>query len=220
MPTLQLGVLVSGTGTNLQAIFDAISQGELDAQVRLVLSNRAGVGALERARREGVPTRVISHRDFSDRESFDQALVDALHEADARWIVLAGFMRVLTTKFLGAFADRVVNIHPALLPSFPGVDAQEQALRYGVRIAGCTVHFVDAGTDTGPILAQAAVPVLPDDTRDALAARILAREHELLITALRWISEGRVSVLPASPGERRRVVVDGKNAYVGVSEDR
>lgn len=207
MPTLDLGVLVSGTGTNLGAILDAIQAGRLDARVRLVLSNKPGVKALERAVAHGVPSLVVSHRDHATREVFDAALVQALRAAGATTVVLAGFMRVVTPVLLDAFPDRVINVHPALLPAFPGVDAQAQAIAYGVRISGCTVHVVDAGVDTGPIIAQAAVPVLDGDDRDRLAARILEREHALLVEALSWIAAGRVAV-DRSGGGRPRVRVE------------
>ncbi len=219
MPTLDLGVLVSGTGTNLQAIIDAVGGGTLDARVRLVLSNKPGVAALQRAAAAGIPTQVLSHKSFPQRESFDRALVAALREAGVTWVVLAGFMRILTPVFLDAFPMRVVNIHPALLPAFAGVDAQAQALAYGVRITGCTVHFVDSGTDTGPIIAQAPVPVLPGDTRDSLAHRILEREHESLVTVLQWIAEDRVSVVRSSTGSRPRVVVKGRSPLLGTSAE-
>ncbi|WP_437306188.1 phosphoribosylglycinamide formyltransferase [Sorangium sp. So ce388] len=218
MPPLDLGVLISGRGSNLQAILDAIADGRLDARVRLVLSNRPGVEGLARAERAGVPTRVIAHRDFTDRDTFDAAVVDALRDAGATWVVLAGFMRLLTTTFLDAFPHRVVNIHPSLLPSFPGVDAQQQALDHGVRITGCTVHLVDAGTDTGPILAQAAVPVLDGDDHDTLAARILVQEHALLVRALSWIAEGRLQVTPpAAPGGRARAAIAGVGTALGLA---
>jgi phosphoribosylglycinamide formyltransferase-1 len=191
---LQLGVLISGRGSNLQAILDAIASGRLDARVRLVISNRKNAAGLARAERAGVPTRVISHRGFADRESFDAELVAALRGAEAEWVVLAGFMRILTPSFVRAFPDRVVNIHPSLLPAFPGVDAQKQALDRGVRVSGCTVHLVDEGVDAGPILTQAAVPVLAGDDRDLLAARILEQEHQLLTQTLQWIAEGRFVV--------------------------
>ena len=218
MATLQLGILVSGSGTNLQAILDAIARGELDARVALVISNKPGAAAVERARTAGVPVRVVPHKDFATRALFDQALVEALREAGADWVVLAGFMRVLTSTLLEAFPMHVVNIHPALLPSFPGVDAQAQALAAGVRVTGCTVHLVDTGTDTGPIIAQAAVAVRQDDTRDSLAARILVREHQLLVSVLRWISEDRLSIEQASPGARARVRLAGINSALGVAE--
>ncbi len=209
MATLPLGILVSGSGTNLQAVLDAVASRQLDADVRLVVSNKPGVGALARAQRAGVPCLVLPHRTFPDRIAFERALVEALSRAGARWIVLAGFMRVLGTAFLDAFPRRVVNIHPSLLPAFPGVDAQRQALEYGVRVSGCTTHLVDAGTDTGPIIAQSAVPVLPDDTRDSLAARILPREHELLVRTLQWIAEERVQILDPLDDRRPRVVLRG-----------
>ena len=200
MSTLDLGVLISGRGSNLQAILDAIAEGRLDARVRVVISNRPDAGGLERAASAGVPTRVIPHQGFPDRASFDAALAAALREAGVSWVVLAGFMRLLTPSLLDAFPGRVINIHPSLLPAFPGVDAQRQAIEHGVRISGCTVHLVDPGTDTGPILAQAAVPVLDGDDRDALAARILGFEHALLVQVLGWIAEGRLEVVPPPAG--------------------
>jgi len=189
---LNLGVLVSGTGTNLQAILDAISAGTLNAQVKVVISNRPGVLALSRARNAGVEALTISHKDFVDREAFDHALVRALRKADVNWIVLAGFMRVLTPEFLGAFPGRIINIHPSLLPAFPGMDAQKQAFNYGVKITGCTVHFVDHGVDSGRIIAQRAVPVEAGDDLAALAARIHTAEHALFVEVLREIAAGRV----------------------------
>jgi phosphoribosylglycinamide formyltransferase-1 len=203
---LDLGVLISGTGTNLQAILDATASGALDARIRVVISNKADAAGLARAERAGVPTRVVPHGNFSDRASFDAAILAALHEAGVRWVILAGFMRLITPTLLDAFPWRVVNIHPSLLPAFPGVDAQAQALRYGARITGCTVHFVDRGTDTGPVIAQAAVPIFPRDTRDELAERIVRQEHALLVEVLRWIAEDRVDV------QEGRVVVRGKDA--------
>ncbi len=151
---IALGVLVSGSGTNLQAILDAVAARTLDAKVALVLSNVARAGALERARAAGVPTAVVEHQRYPDRRAFDAAVVAALREHGVELVVLAGFMRIVTDVLLGAFPMRVVNIHPALLPSFPGVHGPRQAIAYGVRVAGCTVHFVDGGTDTGPIIAQ------------------------------------------------------------------
>lgn len=207
---LDLGVLVSGGGTNLQAVLDAIANGALAARVRLVVSNKPGVLALERAARAGVATLVVSHREFPSREAFDAHLVARLRAAGVDTVLLAGFMRIVTPVLLDAFPGRVVNIHPSLLPAFPGVDAQAQALAYGARITGCTVHFVDAGTDTGPIIAQAAVPVLDGDTVETLRARILVEEHRLLPAVLRWLSEGRVRL------EGRRVRVDVPDAAFAV----
>lgn len=205
--TLRLGVLVSGGGTNLGAILAAVASGQLDADVRVVISNKAEAGGLERARAAGVDAVAIPHKGFPSREAFDQAVVDRLRASDVEWVVLAGFMRVVTPVLLDAFPRRVINIHPALLPAFPGVDGPGQALAYGVKVAGCTVHLVDAGVDTGPVIAQATVPVLDDDDRDRLAARILVEEHALLVRVLGWVSRGRVRVVD-SPGQRARVVVD------------
>ncbi len=199
---LQLGVLISGRGSNLQAILDAIDAGSLDAQVRIVISNKRKALGLERARAAGIPTAVLSHRKFDSRESFDAGLVEQLRAAEVEWVVLAGFMRIVTSRFLSAYPQRVVNIHPSLLPSFPGVDAQQQAIDAGVRVSGCTVHLVNEGVDAGPILAQAAVPVLPDDDRDALAGRILEQEHALLARTLQWIAEGRLSMRDTDNGAR------------------
>lgn len=214
--TLDLGVLISGRGSNLEAILDAVAKGSLDARVRVVISNKASAGGLEIARAAGVPTAVIPHGEHPDRESFDAAVVAALREAGVACVVLAGFMRIVTPVLLDAFPYRVVNIHPSLLPAFPGVDAQAQALAYGARITGCTVHLVDAGTDTGPVLAQAAVPVLEGDDRDALAARILVREHELLVRALGWLAQGLVEIEPGAAGKRPIVRVRGAATALGL----
>ena len=208
MKKVRLGVLVSGSGTNLQAILDAAESGAIDAEVAVVISNQPEARALERARAAGVPTQVISHRDFPDRATFDGRVVAALCEADAAYVVLAGFMRLVTPVLLDAFPWRVINIHPALLPAFPGVHAQRQALAYGVKIAGCTVHFVDAGTDSGPVIAQAAVPVLDGDTEESLGARILAEEHRLLVSVLGAVAQGKVRVLPGIEGTRPRVLFE------------
>lgn len=198
---MRAAVLVSGSGTNLQALLDAQSAGTLGATVRVVVSNKPGVRALARAEAAGVEAVVVPHGDFASRAEFERALADALASRGVELVVLAGFMRILTGEFLGRFAGRVVNIHPSLLPAFPGVDAQGQSLAWGVKYTGCTVHFVDAGTDTGPIIAQAVVPVLDDDTVDALRARVLVEEHRLLPSVVRALAEGRVSV------HGRRVVV-------------
>lgn len=210
---LKLGVLISGRGSNLQAILDAIEDGRLAAEVTLVLSNRRQAEGLARAEAAGIPTKVIRHRDHADRESFDEAMVAALTEAGVEWVVLAGFMRIVTPVFLRAFAHRVINIHPSLLPAFTGLDAQQQALDYGVRVSGCTVHLVDEGVDAGPIVAQAVVAVLPGDDREALAARILEQEHELLVRVLGWIAEGRLTVETRDGEGRPRVAVDGADPW-------
>jgi phosphoribosylglycinamide formyltransferase-1 len=197
---LDLGVLISGRGSNLQAILDAVAAGKLDARVRVVVSNRADAAGLERAHAAGVATVVVPHKSFPDRASFDAALVRVLREAGVEWVVLAGFMRIVTATLLEAFPRRVLNIHPSLLPAFPGVDAPAQAVAYGVRASGCTVHLVDQGVDAGPIVSQAVVRVHDGDTTAALAERILQREHELLVLTLQWIAEGRLVVEPRDGG--------------------
>lgn len=214
---MDLGVLISGRGSNLSAILEAIAAGALDARVRLVISNKASAAGLDHARAAGIPTLVVPHAAYPDRTSFDAALVAALREHGVTWVVLAGFMRLVTPVLLDAFPYRVVNIHPSLLPAFPGVDAQAQALAYGARITGCTVHLVDAGTDSGPILAQAAVPVLEGDTRDSLAARILVQEHALLVRVLAGLGAGKLHVAPGEPGARPRVSLGGVQSAFGLA---
>ena len=199
---MKTGVLASGSGTNLQALIDAWKAGVLaPAELVVVGANIPGCLALERAQKAGIETFVLSHKSFATREDFDRALVAELRGRGVELVVLAGFMRVLTDAFLDAFPLGVINIHPALLPAFPGVHAQKQALDSGVKLAGCTVHFVDKGTDTGPIIAQAAVPVLPTDDEDTLGKRILGEEHRLLPAVVRAVASGQVSV------EGRRVKV-------------
>lgn len=196
-PIRRLGVLISGRGSNLQALIDAISYGTLDARVGLVLSNRADAAGLQRAAAAGIPTRVLSHREWPSREAYDQVLVDTLRGAGVELVCLAGFMRLLSPTFTDAFPHCVLNIHPSLLPAFPGVDAQRQALEHGVTVTGATVHFVTAELDAGPIVVQAPVPVLPDDTVESLSARILEEEHRLYPEAVRrvlaggWVIQGR-----------------------------
>ena len=199
---LRIGALASGGGTNLQAIIDHCRDGKLDAEIVLVISNNPDAGALERARRAGIAVRCIDHRLFSGREAFDAALVQALREAEVDLVILAGFMRIITPVFVDAFPHRIMNIHPALLPAFPGLHVQRKALEYGVRFAGCTAHFVDTGTDTGPIIIQAVVPVHDDDTEETLSARILEQEHQIYPRAIQLFAEGRLRV------EGRRVLVD------------
>jgi phosphoribosylformylglycinamidine cyclo-ligase len=185
-----------------------LGEKKLRARVGVVLSNVATAKALDRARAAGVETAVVDHKAFTSREAFDAAVVETLRAREVSCVVLAGFMRLITRVLLDAFPQRVVNIHPALLPAFPGIHGPRQALAYGVRVAGCTVHLVDAGMDTGPILAQSAVPVLDDDDEDKLAARILEKEHELLPTVLQWIADDRVEVIaPSNEKERPRIRV-------------
>jgi len=192
--SLRLGVLASGGGTNLQAIIDRSLDGSLDAEIAVVISNNPGAGALERAAKAGIKTLCINHRDFAAREAFDRAVVAALQEHGVELVVLAGFMRIITQTFIDVYPNRVINIHPALLPAFPGLHVQQQAIDYGARFSGCTVHFVDGGVDTGPIIIQAVVPVLPDDSAETLAARILEQEHRIYPRAIQLIAEGRVHV--------------------------
>lgn len=201
MKTLRIGVLVSGNGSNLQAIIDAIENNTLRAEVACVISNKADAFALERARRHGIAHLHLDHRLFATREEYDTSLVEALHNFDVELVILAGFMRIITPVLIDAFPHAIMNIHPALLPSFPGLHAQRQALDYGVKVAGCTVHFVDSGTDTGPIILQATVPVLQDDDETSLSARIQVEEHRIYPEAARLFAEGRLRV------EGRKVVV-------------
>lgn len=191
---LRLGVLASGNGSNLQAIIDQCRDGRLSAEVVLVISNKPQAGALNRARKAGIPVAVIDHREHPERAAFDRTMVTALQNAKVDLVVLAGFMRILTSVFLEAFPQRIMNIHPALLPAFPGVAAQRQALEYGVKIAGCTVHFVDPGVDSGPIIIQAAVPVLDGDDESTLAKRILEQEHRIYPRAIQLFAEGRLRI--------------------------
>jgi len=199
---LRIGVLASGGGTNLQAIIDRCQEGRLTAEIAVVITNKPGAGALDRASNAGIKTLCINHRDFAQREDFDHAVVDALRENEVDLVVLAGFMRIITQTFIDAFPERIINIHPALLPAFPGLNVQQQAIDYGARFSGWTVHFVDGGVDTGPIIMQAVVPILADDSADTLAARILEQEHQAYPRAIQLIAEGRVHV------DGRKVSID------------
>ena len=200
-PMLTLGVLASGSGTNLQAILDACAQRRIDAQVAVVVSDKAQAKALDRARAAGV--RAV-HLDPAGkpREAHDLAMVQELRASRVELVCLAGYMRLLSPLFVRAFPDRIVNIHPALLPAFPGLHAQRQALAYGVKLAGCTTHLVDEQVDHGPVLMQAAVPVLEDDTEESLKLRILAQEHLLYPATIQLFAEGRVKV----EGRRARIL--------------
>ncbi|MBM2804212.1 MAG: Phosphoribosylglycinamide formyltransferase [Deltaproteobacteria bacterium] len=200
---VSIGVLISGGGTNLQSIIDAIEAKKLDAKIQFVLSNKADAYGLVRAKNHGVSTEVLDHKAFPSREAYDQAVVDLLHARGVELVVLAGFMRLLSPVFVKAYSNRIMNIHPALLPAFPGLHAQKKALEYGVRCAGCTVHFVNEECDEGPIIIQAVVPVFADDTEEALAARILKQEHRIYPRAIQLYAEGRLRVVG------RRVSVDG-----------
>ncbi|ABB32074.1 phosphoribosylglycinamide formyltransferase [Geobacter metallireducens RCH3] len=191
---LTIGVLVSGNGSNLQAIIDRIEDGSLPARIACVISNKADAYALDRAKCHGITVHVLDHRIHAGRESYDAALVELLRSHGVRLVVLAGFMRIVTPVLIGAFPHAIMNIHPALLPAFPGLHAQRQALQYGVKVSGCTVHFVDEGTDTGPIIIQAVVPVLDDDTEDTLSARIQKEEHHIYPEAVNLFAQGRLTV--------------------------
>jgi phosphoribosylglycinamide formyltransferase 1 len=191
---LPLGILASGSGTNLQAIIDAIEDGQVPAEIRVVVCNRPQAKALERAERHRLAVEVVDHKTFPSREAFDERVVEVLSEKNVELVCLAGFDRLLSPVFIRAFPERILNIHPALLPSFPGLHAQRQALEYGVRIAGCSVHIVDEKTDHGPIVIQAAVPVYSDDTIDSLTERILAEEHRIYPEAICLFAENRVRV--------------------------
>ena len=191
---LNIGVLVSGSGSNLQSIIDACASGQIKGRVVCVISNKADAFGLERARRAGIPALHLDHRAYTGREAYDEALVATLREFDVELVALAGFMRIITPVLLESFPNAVLNIHPALLPSFPGLHAQRQALEHGVKISGCTVHFVDCGCDTGPIIIQSAVPVLDDDSEETLCARILKEEHRIYPEAIALFAEGRLSL--------------------------
>lgn len=186
----RIAVLISGRGTNLQAIIDAIAEGRLDATLAVVISNRADAPGLERARRAGVDTLCLSHRDYATRSEHERAIVRELEARDVSLVCLAGFMRIVGPDLLKAFPNAILNVHPALLPAFPGVDAQQRAWTHGVKVSGATVHFVDDQLDAGPIILQASVPVHDDDTPEALAARILQEEHRLYPKAIHIVLDG------------------------------
>ena len=189
---MNIAVLCSGSGTNLQAIIDNVGSGYINAKIALVLSDKKDAFALERAKKAGIETVVLNSKDYKGREEFDKEVIRNLKKRDVGLVVLAGFMRLLGKAFLDEFPEKVVNIHPSLLPAFRGLDAQKQALEYGARYTGCTVHFVDEGADTGPIIGQRVVPVMPDDTEDTLAARILVEEHSLMVECINAVLASRV----------------------------
>ncbi|MBZ0168140.1 MAG: phosphoribosylglycinamide formyltransferase [Kofleriaceae bacterium] len=200
---LQLGVLVSGRGSNLQAIIDASQAAKIDALVAIVISDVADARALELARRHGIDATFVDPRLHTTSEEFDRTVIDLLRKREVDLVCLAGFMRLLSPHFIREYRHNIMNIHPALLPAFPGLHAQRQALRYGVKVSGCTVHFVDEGVDTGPIIMQAVVPVLDDDTDESLSARILTYEHQIYPQAIQLFAEGRLEI------RDRRVVCHG-----------
>ncbi len=191
----KLGVLISGSGTNLQAIIDNIETGFIPAEISVVISNNPDAYGLKRAEKKNIPTEVINHRDFSSREEFEKKLIEILNDFEVDYVILAGFMRVLTKYFINNFKNRILNIHPALLPSFPGVDAQKQAFDYGVKFSGCTVHFVTEEVDVGPIIIQAVVPVLQEDTAEKLQKRILEKEHIIFPLAIKMLVEEKLKIV-------------------------
>ena len=198
--TKRIGVLLSGRGSNFEALADSISAGRIpNAEIALVLSNRDGAPGIDRAKARGLATRVIPSKGL-EREAYDRQVVAALREANIDLICLAGYMRLLSPYFVAAFPQRILNIHPSLLPSFPGLESQKQALEYGVKFAGCTVHFVDENLDAGPIVRQAVVPVEDNDTEDSLGARILKEEHRIYSEAVKIVLEGNYKI------EGRRVI--------------
>jgi phosphoribosylglycinamide formyltransferase-1 len=192
---LKLGVLISGSGSNLQSIIDNIEKGSLNATIKIVISNNPDAYGITRAKKHSLPILILNHHDFKSREDFDLELIKALQNNQVQLVVLAGFMRILTPAFLRAFPQRIINIHPALLPAFPGTHVQKQALEYGAKFSGCTVHFVDEGVDTGPIIIQSVLPVHDDDTEETLAARILKEEHRIYPQAIQFYADGKIDIV-------------------------
>jgi len=197
---VRLGILISGRGSNFEAIANSIARQKIDAEIAIVISNRADAAGLDIARQRGIPMRVIASAGL-EREVYDKLLIEELRTHEVELVCLAGFMRLLSAHFIRAFPSRILNIHPSLLPAFPGLDAQRQALEHGVKITGCTVHFVDEFLDSGPIVIQSAVPVLDNDTVETLSARILTQEHLIYSKAIQYIVENRASI------EGRRVKI-------------
>jgi len=192
---VNIGVLVSGSGTNLQSIIDSVEKGLLDAVIKVIISNNPDSYALERAKKHNIPSVIIEKSDFKNREDFDRKMVEVLRSYSVELVAMAGFMRILSPVLLKAFPMRIINIHPAILPSFPGLHGQQKAFDYGVKFSGCTVHFADEGVDTGPVIIQAVVPVYDDDTEDTLSARILKEEHRIYPQAIQLYAEGKLEVV-------------------------
>jgi phosphoribosylglycinamide formyltransferase-1 len=210
----KVAVLVSGNGSNLQALIDATHQGRLDAEIVVVISNKADAFALERARSANIPGVCLPHRQFASREAFDKAVVEELRKHDVQWVVFAGFMRLVTNVLLDAYPERIINIHPSLLPAFPGTDAIQQALDYGVQVTGCSVHLVTADMDAGPIIGQSVVTTAPGDTADTLGKRIHAVEHPLLVRCVQAAVTGQLTLETRGA---RRVVTSGLSAGVSAN---
>jgi phosphoribosylglycinamide formyltransferase 1 len=189
-----IGVLVSGSGSNLQSLIDHIQSGTLDSEIKIVISNNPDAYALERCKKHNIVSMVVDHRQYTSREDFDRRLVEIMIAADVELVVMAGFMRILSSIFFNAFPMRIMNIHPALLPAFPGTHVQQKAVDYGVKFSGCTVHFAEEGIDSGPIIIQSVVPVYEDDTGETLAERILNEEHRIYPQAIQYYAEGRINI--------------------------
>jgi len=207
----RIGVLASGRGSNLQAIIDAVEAGRIKAELAVVISDKKDAYALERAKKHGISAEFVEHKTGMKREDYDFAVLERLREHGVELVLLAGYMKIIGLPLVEAFHNRMINIHPALLPSFPGLHVQKKAVEHGVRFSGCTVHFVDSGMDTGPIIIQAVVPVLPEDDEDSLAARILKQEHRIYPEAVRLFCDGRLKV------EGRRVIVRGRKVKKDIS---
>ena len=201
---LTLAVLASGSGSNFQSIIDNIESGYLDAKIAVLITDKPGAHAIERAKKHNIEHLVIKPGDFADRASYNSSMAEELIKRGVELVVLAGFMRIVDKILIDQYPNRIMNIHPALLPSFPGAHAQKQAADYGVKISGCTVHFVDQGMDTGPIIVQAAVPAYHDDNEDSLGKRILKQEHRIFPYAIKLYSEGRISI------NGRKVIITGE----------
>ncbi|HDQ03434.1 MAG TPA: phosphoribosylglycinamide formyltransferase [Deltaproteobacteria bacterium] len=205
---LNLGVLISGSGSNLQSIIDHIEKGKLKAEIKIVISSNPEALGVKKAKNHSVPVAVLDSGKFASREEFDSEMARILKEKKVNLVILAGFMRILTPGFLKSFPGRIMNIHPALLPSFPGLHGQKQAFEYGVKFSGCTVHFVDEGVDTGPIIIQGVVPCYDDDTEDSLSQRILKEEHRIYPQAIQLFAEGRLQI----EGRKVRVTHAGEKS--------
>ena len=191
---VNIGILVSGNGTNMQSIIEAIEAGKIDGKICIVISDNPNAYALKRAKKYNIETRYINYKEFSNREEYDKKIVSLLKEKNCDLVVLAGYMKILTPYFINIYKNKIMNIHPALLPSFPGLHVQKKAIDYGVKISGCTVHFVDEGLDSGPIIIQRAVEVIGDDTEETLAKRILKEEHKIYPRAIQLFAQGRLTI--------------------------
>lgn len=203
---MKIGVLISGRGSNLKALIDACAKADFPAEIVVVISNKADAGGLQIAQDAGIACQFINHRDYETREAFDRVMDQALRDAGVEFVCSAGFMRILSDEFVEKWRDRQLNIHPSLLPAFRGLNVYARAIEAGCKVSGCTVHFVRAAMDEGPIVAQTAVPILEGDTAETLAARILIEEHKLYPHALRLVAEGRVTIVD------ERCVIEGKPA--------